>query len=280
MGSSGGRRSLRTVTRPLRHGLAYGLLRGVLAALNRLPLGAARGLGAGLGRALGWLALGSRAAASRGLGVVGASASVGDHFADLGRRFAEVARGADALPLLPVPVELCEALRGRPVLVLTAHHGNWELLGAALAAAGVEVHSVAARNGHGPLHRWLTRHRVQAGMVVHPPGGGARTALSRLRAGHPVAIFFDLDTREKARTLAFLGRPTRFSRTAERLLAASGATAVRAWTRLGPNGRYTIDWAPLLTADPLAEAAAALEAQVRADPTQWVWLVDRWDRPS
>lgn len=117
-------------------------------------------------------------------------------------------------------------------------------------------------------------------MVVHPPGGGARTALTRLRDGHPVAIFFDLDTREKARTLDFLGRPTRFSRTAERLLAATGATAVRAWTRLGPDGRYTLDWAPLSSADPLAEAAAALEAQVRADPTQWVWLVDRWERPS
>jgi KDO2-lipid IV(A) lauroyltransferase len=273
-------RRLRTWTRPLRHGLAYAVLRGVVAALGWLPLSGARALGAGLGRVVGRLAVRPRSTAVRGFEVVGASARVGDHFADLGRRFVEVARGGDALPLLTVPDALREALRARPVLVLTAHHGNWELLGAALAAAGVEVHSVAARVGRGPLHRWLTRHRAAAGMVVHPPGGGARTALTRLRAGHPVAIFFDLDTREKARTVEFLGRPTRFSRTAERLLAASGATAVRAWTRLGPDGRYTLDWAPLVSADPLAEAAAALEAQVRADPTQWVWLVDRWDRPS
>jgi lauroyl/myristoyl acyltransferase len=273
-------RRLRTWTRPLRHGLAYALLRGVLAVLGWLPLSGARALGAGLGRVVGRLAWRPRAVAVRGLAAVAAPERVGDHFADLGRRFVEVARGADALPLLTVPDALCEVLRRRPVLVLTAHFGNWELLGAALAAAGVEVHSVAARVGHGPLHRWLGRHRAQAGMVVHPPGGGARTALTRLRDGHPVAIFFDLDTREKARTLDFLGRPTRFSRTAERLLAASEATALRAWTRLGPDGRYTLDWAPLSSADPLAEAAAALEAQVRADPTQWVWLVDRWERPS
>jgi KDO2-lipid IV(A) lauroyltransferase len=160
--------------------------------------------------------------------------------------------------------------------VLTAHYGHWELLGAALAAAGVEVHSVAAREGRGPLHRWLATHRAALGLTVHPPGGGARTAVRRLEDGHPVAIFFDLETRERARTLDFLGRPTRFSRTAERLLGISGASALRLWSVSTGGGRYRLVWADLGGEDPLAEAVAALEAAVRADPVQWVWLVDRW----
>lgn len=273
-------RRLRAWTRPVRHGLAYVALRGLAGISSRLPLPVAAGLGAVLGRVVGWLSRRTRAAVGRGLGVLGAADRTDAHFADLGRRFAEFVAAGAALQRVDVPEALRLRLSAGPTVVLTAHYGHWELLGAALAAAGVEVHSVAARAGRGPLHRWLARHRVTLGVTVHPPGGGARTALDRLAGGHPVALFFDLDTREKARTLTFLDRPTRFSRTAERLIALSGARALWLWSVREPDGRYRLAWGELTGPDPLTEAASALEAAVRADPVQWVWLVDRWPPPA
>lgn len=238
------------------------------------------------GRLVGRLALRPRRVVARGLSAAGIAAPVGDHFADLGRRFVELARLDAALRagLVRIDPEQVEVLRqaaaARGSLVLTAHFGHWELLGAALARAGLEVHSVAARAGSGPLHRWLAEIRAGAGLVVHPPGGGARAVLARLAEGRPVAVFFDLDTREKSRHLEFLGRPTRFSRTAERLLDASGASAFRAWTCLEADGHYRLDLQALGSSDPLAEAARHLETAVRLHPAQWVWLVDRWARAS
>ncbi len=274
--AAGAGRRLRTLTRPARHALAYVALRGLAFVSSRLPLPIAAGLGAALGRVVGWLAWRSRAAVRRGLVAVDRTDGIDAHFADLGRRFAELVAARAARRLFEVPEALRVRLSAGPTVVLTAHYGHWELLGAALAAAGVEVHSVAARSGRGPLHRWLARHRAATGVTVHPPGGGARTTLERLAGGHPVALFFDLDTREKARTMTFLGRPTRFSRTAERLIARSGARAIRLWSARGADGRYRVEWGELTGPDPLAEAVAALEAAVRADPVQWVWLVDRW----
>jgi len=273
-------RRLRTLTRPARHALAYVALRGLAAVLSRLPLPAAAGLGAALGRVIGWLSRRSRAAVRRGLGAVFAVERTDAHFADLGRRFAELVAAAAALRRFEVPVALRERLSAGPTVVLTAHYGHWELLGAALAAAGVEVHSVAARPGRGPLHRWLARRRAALGVTVHPPDGGARTALERLAGGHPVALFFDLDTREKARTMTFLDRPTRFSRTAERMIALSGARALWLFSVREADGRYRVDWGELTGPDPLAGAVAALEVAVRSDPVQWVWLVDRWPPSS
>ncbi len=274
---------LRTWTRPARHALAYGGLRVFVGALACLPLGLALAAGALSGRVIGRLAFRTRRTAARGLSTVDPRPGlVSEHFASLGRRFVEVALLERMLAAgrIQVPPEAVDALRaplqvGRGALVLTAHFGNWELLGAAVARAGLEIHSVAAQMGGGPLHRWLARARAAAGLTLHPPGGGARSAVERLQGGGLLAIFFDLATRERARDLPFFGRPTAFSRTSERLHAATGAVPLLVLPVREGNG-YRVTAEPLTSDDPLAEAVARLEAAVHAAPAEWVWLVDRW----
>ncbi len=271
------RRRLRAATRPARHTLAYVALRAFVAALRLLPLHAALAAGAGLGRLAGLFARRDTALMRANLVHLEAPPTPGACWADLGRRLAELALADRVLPRFDVDATPLRAAlaEGRGVVVATCHLGHWELMGAALARAGVEVRAVAARPRPGPLHRWLAAERRRLGVVALPPGGGARAAVAALRHGAAVALFVDQSTGERGRDVPFFGCEAPTPATAERLLALTGARLLFAWTRREPDGRHLVRFEPLPT--PTLEALTArVEALVRRDPAQWVWLHDRW----
>lgn len=271
-------RSLRARTRPLRHGLAALALRALFGALRRLPIDAARRVGAGLGRFIGLLARGERRRMTARLRrALPDPPPVGDCWASLGRRAVELAladRLLDRVEIPPAARAAFDAARadGRGVLVATAHLGNWELMAAALAARGFPVHAIAARRQSGPLHAWLAAWRARLGVTVHPPGGGARAVIARLREGGVAAVFVDQATAERSRPIRFFGRPAPTPLTFERLRALTGAAPL--FVACLPAGRgYRVIAEPIAGLDALT---ARIEALVRAHPAEWVWLHDRW----
>lgn len=159
---------------------------------------------------------------------------------------------------------------GRGVLVATAHLGNWELMAAALARR-VDFAAIAAAPKRSPLIRWLAAERAALGVTTLSVGD-ARAALRRLRSGGVVALFIDQRTRERSRPIPFLGRPAPTPITFERLAAASDAATLLVWTAR-VDGVHRIFARPVTDLD---DATAHLEAAVRAHPTQWIWLHDRW----
>ena len=240
-----------------------------------LPLGLAGALGAGLGRVVGPLFRRDALTMARQLAVLEDPPSVGACWADLGRRVAELANVRRLVGEVVVHGEaLSEVERPNGVIVATAHLGHWELMAAALAARGHEVHTVAARPQRGPLFRWLAAERAALGVHTHPPGGGARELVRILRAGGAAAVFVDLATRERGREVPLFGRPTRMSSTVERLRELTGADVVFAWTHR-ENGVHHVHLEAV--PEPTLEALAQrVEAVVRAWPAQWVWLHERW----
>ncbi len=271
--------SLRRATRPARHALAYVALRALVGALRLLPLSGALGIGATLGRVIGCFARTDRRRMAAQLQVLDAPPPVGACWADLGRRVVELACADRVLPHVALTAEaraLIEATRG-PALVATAHLGNWELMAAAFARDGLPFAAVAARPRGGPLHAWLARARARLGVTTLAPGGGARAALAHLRAGRHVALFVDQATGERGRAVPFFGRPAPTPATFERLLVASGATPLFAWTARQADGDHAVHLEPVPPgAPPLDWLTARVEALVRAHPTQWIWLHDRW----
>lgn len=159
---------------------------------------------------------------------------------------------------------------GKGVLVATAHLGNWELMAAALAQR-VRFSAIAAAPKPSPLIRWLATEREALGVRTLSVGQ-ARTAVRRLAAGEAVAVFIDQHTRERSRMVPFLGRPAPTPLTFDRLAAMSGAPLLLVWTaRIDGIHRIFAESVP-----DLEGAMARLEAAVRAHPTQWIWLHDRW----
>lgn len=272
-------RRLRHLSRPLRHQLAYLALRAFVGGLRRLPLRGSLALGGYIGRAIGGLARADSARIKRHLRLLECPPSVGECWADLGRRFCEFACATRLLPAVEIH-GLTAAKRalesGDGALVATLHLGNWELMAAALSRSGLPVCAIAARPKRSPLHRWLAQSRTDLGVQTLSPGTGARRALSALKAGQAVALFVDQNTGAKRVSVDFMGRPAPTSTVWERLLTLTDAQPWLAWTIRQPDGvhRVTLEPAPR----DLQALTDRVEVLVRSYPEQWIWLHDRWTR--
>ena len=81
--------------------------------------------------------------------------------------------------------------RGKGMILLAAHFGNWELLARRAALEGYEF-AVVARQSHDPEFNKITDSiRANGGYVVLPRGGSPRAILQRLRGNGIVAILPD-----------------------------------------------------------------------------------------
>ena len=196
-------------------------------------------------------------------------------WADLGRRAAEFAcaqKWVEHVVIEPAAWACFEAARaqGKGVLIATAHLGNWELMAAALARR-TSFAAIAAAPKPSPLIRWLAQTRAALGVQTLTVGQ-AREAARQLQAGGVVALFIDQRTRERSRPVMFMGRPAPTPLTFERLTALSGSPTLLVWTAR-VEGVHRVFAEEI---QGLEDAMGKLEHAVRAYPTQWIWLHDRW----
>ena len=175
---------------------------------------------------------------------------------------------------------------GRGVVALSAHLGNWEVLGAGLVAHGIPVDVVAQKLFEPGADRMLNDWRRAAGVCVHPRGAGLAGVLRALRTGHVVGMLVDQDMPGPSIFASFFGHPARTLRSPFVLARRTGAALVPIWIRMEADGRHVAVIEPALESGPgegestlVADAEAwhrRLEAAIRAFPEQWVWHHRRW----
>jgi KDO2-lipid IV(A) lauroyltransferase len=185
--------------------------------------------------------------------------------------------------------------RGRGVIAITGHIGNWELMAAylglnnyPLTAIATPVKGVALNHENVELRR-----RVNVETVQRDGPGAAQAILRTLRAGRILAILMDQDTRGKGVVVPFFGRPA-FTPVGPAALAwRTGAAIVGVFIHRGADGRHHLkvvepklperrgegsdfraDWQYETT----AELTRLIELEVRARPDEWVWWHRRWQR--
>jgi KDO2-lipid IV(A) lauroyltransferase len=173
---------------------------------------------------------------------------------------------------------------GRGVVALSAHLGNWEVLGAALSARGYPLHVVAAKLFDRRSDRLLNAWRGAHGVHVHHRTGGLAPLLGVLRAGGIVGTLADQDVPGRARWVDFFGSPARTPVAPFVLARRTGAALVPIWIRLGSDGRHHVRVLPEILpssslSDLLSQWHAVLETAIRAHPEQWVWYHRRWKSP-
>src|ERR1035437_7505383 len=87
-------------------------------------------------------------------------------------------------PGSPVHGNLAESLRimirSRGAIMLTAHYGNWEILGYALATLGFETYSIARPIDNPLIDSWLLDVREKRGQIILSKRGVTNTALDGL----------------------------------------------------------------------------------------------------
>jgi Kdo2-lipid IVA lauroyltransferase/acyltransferase len=208
--------------------------------------------------------------------------------------FARFGRPTPDPPLARMRLVNMESIRdalggGRGALLLTAHFGNWELLGAALAASGLPMTVLGARQRNPLVESLLDRYRKNMGQKTLTVGKSLRPLIDAFAAGTCVATLADQDGGPDGFFLDFLGRPASvqaglFRIAVRREIPVVTGFAVR--EEGGWRGEVHPAEFPRAAATPEARETEArrlaalytarVEAYVRAYPGQWFWVHRRW----
>lgn len=174
---------------------------------------------------------------------------------------------------------------GRPLIVLSGHCGNWELLGPVFRAQGAPLSAVVRALDDPRLHGFLTALRKGFGTETIDRGsrGAARQLLQALRSGRPLVMLIDQDTPVEGVWVPFFGRPAYTPVGAARLALKVDAAVIPAFAERRDDGSHLIRiHLPLdLPEDETGATAVmseAIERQIRRRPEQWVWMHRRWRR--
>jgi KDO2-lipid IV(A) lauroyltransferase len=175
---------------------------------------------------------------------------------------------------------------GRGVVVVSAHFGNWEFAGSALAASGWPVDAVMQKLGNRRLNRYVENVRGQLGMGLIQHAGAWDRLTESIAAGRVVAFVADQDARKKGVFVPFFGRPASTHRAPALLALRTGAPFfVGGAHRIGPQQYH--GW--IVRLDPVDELEvkdqvndltrrwlAEVERRVRLFPEQYFWHHRRW----
>ena len=182
--------------------------------------------------------------------------------------------------------------RGKGVLILAGHLGNWEIG----CISGImnfpelknRLHVVRRPVVPRVLDMIVTRRFRNAGLGVIPKQDAMPTILRLLAANRAVAFVMDQHaaTREAVR-VQFLGAPAWTFRSLAAVARRSGAPVIPVATWREPDGSHIFrfeDPLELIECDDLAETIRvntqcyndALERMILRHPEQWLWMHRRW----
>ncbi|WKZ56962.1 MAG: hypothetical protein QY326_09535 [Bdellovibrionota bacterium] len=170
----------------------------------------------------------------------------------------------------------------RGLVALTAHTGNWDLVGAYMVSRGIPVTTVA-RPGRSPaVHQALAYMRSRYGIdtIWRTGPASARTILKVLAQRGVVAALIDQDTDVASTMIPFFGLPASTPSGIVDLAHRTGAAVCSVFSRRRADGSYLISVTPfddsLSEEQVLKEFNTRLEDWIRIDPAQWVWFHKRW----
>lgn len=103
---------------------------------------------------------------------------------------------------------LDEVLDGRPAVCVTAHLGNWEIIGPTLSLLGVPMQALYRPLDMRALDRWLRGVRARTGMRLIDKFGALRRLPAILDSGAIPAFVADQNAGERGEYVPFFGRLT------------------------------------------------------------------------
>jgi KDO2-lipid IV(A) lauroyltransferase len=175
----------------------------------------------------------------------------------------------------------------QPIVALTAHTGNWDLLAAFMASRDVPLWSIGRPARNPVFHDILDRLRKRYGIrtLWRADATGTREILKTLKSNQVVAALIDQNTEVSSVYVPFFGLE---AKTPSGLLALAkryNARIVTAFLLREPDNSYSVHLKELPQAatieELLSEYSNQLELLIRQYPEQWVWIHKRWrSRPD
>lgn len=182
---------------------------------------------------------------------------------------------------------LTEALAyGHGAVLATAHSGNWEILGAALAMHDYPLVAVVQKQTNAAMDRFINEYRSRAGMHVTYKTG-VREMFRLLGEGKIIGLLIDQDAGRDGVFVDFFGRPASTPQGAAALARMKGAPIVPAFITENEDGSHSAILHPPVwvakTADrdedirgTMQQLTKIVEQHIRRHPREWFWLHNRW----
>lgn len=173
-------------------------------------------------------------------------------------------------------------------ICITAHFGNWEIIGQMTALHGFPLQSIAMPVKNPEVDRLLIERREITGQKIIPREGALRKLLSVLRTGGKIAFLVDQNTKESEGGLwvNYFGLPVPVTSAPAALSAKTGSEMLIGFCAPLRGGHYRVYLTETIPppADSSKETVqaltqqilAAIENEVRNHPEHWLWMYKRW----
>lgn len=172
---------------------------------------------------------------------------------------------------------------GKGVLVATAHFGNWELSAFAHALMTEPMNVMIRPIDNSGIDRLVEHRRRLSGNRLIEKWDSARAVLRALHGNEAVGILIDQNTSlAEGVFVDFFGTPACANLGFAKIAARTGAAVIpgfAVWSET--EQRYVLHFHPpvQITGDAAADTQrlhSKLEAIIRENPGQWLWIHRRW----
>jgi KDO2-lipid IV(A) lauroyltransferase len=180
-----------------------------------------------------------------------------------------------------------ENLKGQPLIFLSAHLGNWEMMPIIAQQLGIDGAAVVRPPNNPYVADWVARQRhINGPATMIAKHNAARPMLAQLRGGKMLCMLVDQKLREGI-AVPFFGRDAMTTPAPAALALKTGARIVFATNRRLPRARFHVTVLAALNFVPSGDDAkdipaltaaitARIEEMVRDNPGQWLWIHNRW----
>ena len=178
--------------------------------------------------------------------------------------------------------------KGRGVLLLASHFGNWELMALAFSLRYRPIHIVVRPLDNPFLDNLITKIRTRGGNQLIPKKGSVRKMLRLLSAGEVVALLLDQNPAwYEGVFVPFFNEIACTNKALSTIALRTGAPVIPAFNVRQPDGSYRIFGEPEVLLDRsgdntrdieenTAKFNKIIENYVRRYPEQWFWVHQRW----
>lgn len=175
-------------------------------------------------------------------------------------------------------------------ICMTAHFGNWEILGQTTALRGFPIHSIATPVKNKTVDKYFIRAREATGQKIIPRAGALRKLLKVLRDGGKTAFLADQNTKEEDGGIWIdcFGLPAPVTSAPAMLSGRTQTEVLLGFGRPLPGGNYRVyvtdrfeppETVSKETIRTLTEQInAATEQEILRHPENWLWMYKRWKK--
>lgn len=219
------------------------------------------------------------------------------NFRNLGRSFAEIIKIycglgdhiVQAVEIRGIDHFQTALARGKGVLFITGHCGNWELLALAFGRSVREIYIVARGLDVPLLNRLLERTRQRYGNRVIYKQGALKRIFSVLRSNGTVGILMDQGVvSSEGMVIDFLGRSAWTMKMPSMIARKTGAAVLPAFIHR-EGDRHVVEIGKEIKLDVSATGEDAIrndtinfshqiEDFIKRHPAEWLWIHRRWKR--